>query len=1023
LNISRIFIERPIMTTIVMMGILLFGIVAYRALPVSELPNVDFPTIRVSASLPGASPETMASAVATPLEQQFSRIAGLDSVNSSNAHGETQITLQFKLTRNIDAAAQDVQAAISAAMHDLPQDMPSPPAFRKVNPADQPVLMLSLSSATLPLSTVDEYAETFLAQRISMIDGVAEVQVRGAQKYAVRIQLDPKALASRSIGIDEVASAIQSGNVNLPTGTLWGKNKAFSIKTVGELNNAADFRPLIVTYRNGSPVRLGDLAQVIDSVEDNKNYSWFNDKRAIGLSVLRQPGTNTVQVVQSVKDILPQYRALIPAAMSLDIMYDRSESIKDSIRDVQLTLLLALFLVVLVIFLFLRNLSATIIPSLALPLSLIGSFAVMYLFGYTLDNLSLMALTLCVGFVVDDAIVMLENIVRHMEQGESPRDAALKGSKEISFTIISMTLSLVAVFIPVLFMGGIVGRLLHEFAVTIVVAVLISGFVSLSLTPMLCSIMLRPAGQQKHGSIYQAFERFFDGMRSVYERSLRWTLHHRLATLITSFMFIATVAGLFLIIPKGFLPSGDTGVINCTTEAAQGISFDSMVKHQRAIAQIVQKDPNVDVVMSRVQGGEAGGMTIRLKPRGDRALSADEVIQELRPKLAAIPGIRAYMQNPPPIRIGGMQSKSQYQYTLQSPDIAQLYKYAPVMEAKLRELPGFQDVTSDLELKNPQVSLHIDRDKASALGLSAQKIEQTLGSSYSSRQVSTIYASNNTYSVIMELDPQYQMDPSALNLLYIRSPSGNLVPLSTLASMEKNLGPLSVNHLGQLPAVTVSFALAPGKSLGDALNDLEKTAGAVLPSTITGTAQGTAQAFESSMVGMGVLILLAILIIYGLLGVLYESYIHPITILSGLPSAGLGALLTLMIFRIDLNLYALVGVIMLIGIVKKNAIMMIDFALVAERRDGTAPEDAIFQGALVRFRPIMMTTLSALMATLPIAIGLGAGGETRRPLGLAVIGGLIFSQIVTLYITPVTYVYLDKLQSTVRSRLKKRQKM
>jgi HAE1 family hydrophobic/amphiphilic exporter-1 len=741
------------MTTIVMMFILLFGIVAYRALPVSELPNVDFPTIRVSASLPGASPETMASAVATPLEQQFSRIAGLDSVNSSNAHGETQITLQFKLTRNIDAAAQDVQAAISAAMHDLPQDMPSPPAFRKVNPADQPVLMLSLSSTTLPLSIVDEYAETFLAQRISMIDGVAEVQVRGAQKYAVRIQLDPKALASRSIGIDEVASAIQSGNVNLPTGTLWGKNKAFSIKTAGELNNAADFRPLIVTYRNGSPVRLGDLAQVIDSVEDNKNYSWFNDKRAIGLSVLRQPGTNTVQVVQSVKDILPQYRALIPAAMSLDIMYDRSESIKDSIRDVQLTLLLALFLVVLVIFLFLRNLSATVIPSLALPLSLIGSFAVMYLFGYTLDNLSLMALTLCVGFVVDDAIVMLENIVRHMEQGENPRDAALKGSKEISFTIISMTLSLVAVFIPVLFMGGIVGRLLHEFAVTIVVAVLISGFVSLSLTPMLCSIMLRPAEQQKHGSIYQAFESFFDGMRSIYERSLRWTLHHRLATLITSFMFIATVVYLFMIIPKGFLPSGDTGVINCTTEAAQGISFDSMVKHQQAITQIVQRDPNVDVVMSRVQAGETGGMTIRLKPRGERALSADEVIQELRPKLAAIPGIRAYMQNPPPIRIGGMQSKSQYQYTLQSPDIAQLYKYAPLMEAKLRELPGFQDVTSDLELKNPQVSIRIDRDKASALGLSAQKIEQTLGSAYSSKQVSTIYASNNTYNVIMELDP------------------------------------------------------------------------------------------------------------------------------------------------------------------------------------------------------------------------------------------------------------------------------
>ena len=1020
MNISRIFIERPIMTTIVMASILLFGIVAYRALPVSELPNVDFPTIRVQAKLPGASPETMASAVATPLEQQFSTIAGLDSINSSNAHQETEITLQFKLTRNIDAAAQDVQTAISAAMRNLPHDMPSPPAFRKVNPADQPVLMLSLSSATLPLSTVDEYAEAFLAQRISMIDGVAEVQVRGAQKYAVRIQLDPKALASRSIGIDEVASAIQSGNVNLATGTLWGQNKAVAITTAGELNNAAAFRPLIVAYRNGSPVRLGDLGQVIDSVEDNRNFSWFNDKRAIGLSVLRQPGTNTVQVVQAVKDILPQYRALMPASMDLDIMYDRSESIKDSIRDVQLTLLLALFLVVLVIFLFLRNFSATVIPSLALPLSLIGSFAVMYLFGYNLDNLSLMALTLCVGFVVDDAIVMLENIVRHMEQGETPRDAALNGSKEISFTIISMTLSLVAVFIPILFMGGIVGRLLHEFAVTIVVAVLISGFVSLSLTPMLCSTMLRPAEQQRHGRLYQIFERFLDGMRRVYERSLRWTLHYRRATLIVSFMFIAIVVYLSLVLPKGFLPSGDTGVINCTTEAAQGISFDSMVKHQQAITQIVQKDPNVDVVMSRVQGGETGGLTVRLKPRGDRALSADEVIQELRPKLAVIPGIQAYMQNPPPIRIGGLQSKSQYQYTLQSPDITALYKYAPVMETKLKELPGFQDVTSDLELKNPQVSLHIDRDKASALGLSAEKIEQTLGSAYSSGQVSTIYASNNTYNVIMELDPQYQMDPSALDLLYIRSPSGNLVPLSTVASMERNLGPLSVNHLGQLPAVTLSFALAPGKSLGDALNDLEKTAGAVLPSTITGTAQGTAQAFASSMAGMGLLILVAILIIYGVLGILYESSIHPITILSGLPSAGLGALLTLMIFHIDLNLYALVGIIMLIGIVKKNAIMMIDFALSAERRDGTAPEDAIFQGALVRFRPIMMTTLSALMATLPIAIGLGAGGETRRPLGLAVVGGLIFSQIVTLYITPVTYLYLDKFQSTVRNRFKKR---
>jgi hydrophobic/amphiphilic exporter-1 (mainly G- bacteria), HAE1 family len=1021
MNISHIFIKRPIMTTIVMMSILLFGIVAYRALPVSELPNVDFPTIRVTAKLPGGSPETMASAVATPLEQEFSRIAGLDSMNSSNAHGETQVTLQFKLTRDIDAAAQDVQAAISVAMRNMPQGMPSPPAFRKVNPADQPILLLSLSSAALPLSTVDEYAETLLAQRISMIDGVAEVQVRGAQKYAVRIQLEPKALASRGIGIDEVANAIQSGNVNLPTGTLWGKNKALTIKTAGVLNNAADFRPLIVTYRNGSPVRLEDLGQVIDSVENSRDYSWLNEKRAIGLSVLRQPGTNTVQVVQSIKDILPQYRALIPASMSLDILYDRSESIKDSIRDVQLTLLLALFLVVLVIFLFLRNFSATLIPSLALPLSLAGTFAVMYLFRYNLDNLSLMALTLCVGFVVDDAIVMLENIIRHMEQGESPRDAAFNGSKEISFTIVSMTLSLVAVFIPVLFMGGIVGRLLHEFAVTIAAAVLVSGFVSLSLTPMLCSFMLHPAGQQKHGWIYQVTERFFNGMRRFYERSLRWILRYRLATLLVSLVFIVTVAYLYIIVPKGFLPSGDIGVINCTTEAAQGISFESMVEHQLPISRIVQKDPNVDIVFSRVQGGETGSMTFRLKPRAERALSANDVIQELRPKLAAIPGILAYMQNPPSIRIGGLQSKSEYQYTLQSPDIVELYKYAPVMEAKLRELPGFLDVTSDLELKNPEVSIRIERDKASALGISAEKIEQALESAYSSKQVSTIYASNNAYKVILEIAPQYQMNPSDPNLLYIRSSSGNLVPLSTVASMQKSMGPLSVNHLGQLPAVTLSFALAPGKSLGDALNDLEKGASTVLPSTITGIAQGTAQAFQSSMVGMGVLILMAILVIYAVLGILYESFIHPITILSGLPSAGLGALLTLMIFHIDLNLYALVGVIMLIGIVKKNAIMMIDFALDAERKDGTAPEDAIFQGALIRFRPIMMTTLSALMATLPIALGLGAGGESRQPLGIAVVGGLIFSQIVTLYITPVTYLYLDNLQSTVRNHFRKPQ--
>jgi len=1004
------------MTTLVMLSFLVFGIVAYRALPVSELPNVDFPTIRVSASLPGASPETMASSVATTLESEFSNIAGIDSMTSTSSQGSTQITLQFKLNRDIDAAAQDVQAAISAATHHLPQDMDSPPSFRKVNPAESPIFFIALSSATLPLSTVDEYAENLLAKRISMIDGVAEVSVFGSQKYAVRVQVDPKALSARSVGIDEVIDAIQSGNVNLPTGTLWGKDKAYTIQSSGQLDDAAAYRPLIVAYRDGSPIRLGDLGRVIDSVENNKSASWFNDERSIILAVNRQPGTNTVEVVQAVRDILPGMRNLIPASVNLNVLYDRSQSIKDSIRDVQLTLLLALALVVLVIFLFLRNLSATIIPSLALPMSIVGTFAVMYLAGFNLDNLSLMALTLCVGFVVDDAIVMLENIVRHMEQGRSPLEAAFSGSKEISFTIISMTLSLVAVFIPVLFMGGIVGRLLHEFAVTIAVAVLISGLVSLSLTPMLCSIMLRSGEERSHGRTYQASERIFEAMRRGYEASLRLVMHHRLVTLGVSIIFLVGVVYLYFTMPKGFLPGGDTGMVTASTEAAQGTSFESMVNYQKKVARIIQSDPDVDVVMSSVGRGSSntGNLMIRLKPLSDRVLNADEVIQKLRPKLAAVPGIQVYLQNPPPIRIGGYQTKSQYQYTLQSPDIAELYHNAPLLQARLDKLPGFQDVTSDLQLKNPQVSVSINRDKASALGLSLLQIEQALGSAYSSRQVSTIYAPNNDYQVILELDPQYQTDPSALALLYIRASTGQLIPLSTVASLAGDVGPLSVNHLGQLPSVTLSYNLAPGKALGDAVGDVEKTARAILPDTITGSPQGTAQAFESSMTGLGVLILVAILVIYIVLGILYESFIHPLTILSGLPSAGIGALVTLMIFGVDLNLYALVGVIMLIGIVKKNAIMMIDFALDAERKEGKKPEEAIFQGALIRFRPIMMTTMAALMATLPIALGLGAGGESRRPLGLAVVGGLVFSQIVTLYITPVTYIYLDAFQTAVR---------
>lgn len=1008
------------MTTLVMAAILLFGIVAYRALPISDLPNVDFPTISVSANLPGASPETMASSIATPLEKQFSTIAGIDSMTSTNGLGITRITLQFNLNRDIDSAAQDVQTAIATATRQLPQNMPTPPTFRKVNPAEQPVLYIAMNTPTLPLSVVAEYAENLLAQRISMISGVAEVMVYGSQKYAVRARLNPKALAARSIGIDEVAAAIASGNVILPTGTLWGTHQAFTIQATGQLNNAAAYRPLIVAYRDGAPVRLGELGRVDDSVQNDKVAAWFNENRAIVLAILRQPGTNTIEVVQSIKDILPRFSQEIPASVKLDILYDRSVPIKESFRDVQFTLILALVLVIAVIFVFLRNLSATVIPSLALPMSIIGTFAVMYLCGYSLDNLSLMALTLCVGFVVDDAIVMLENIVRHMELGEGVLEASLNGSKEISFTILSMTLSLVAVFIPVLFMGGIVGRLLHEFAVTIAVAVLISGFVSLTLTPMLCSRFLRPPGQEKHGRLYQIFERFFEGMRRLYEISLTWALHYRLTTLIISFLFLAGVVGLYFITPKGFLPSEDTGQLICFTEAAEGISFDSMVEHQKKLAAIVREDPNVSNVMSSVgasgssPSSNTGRMTIRLKPRSERKLSADEVIQELRPKLATVPGIRIFIQNPPPINVGGLVTKSQYQFTLQSADINDLYRYAPTMEAKLKELPGFLDVTSDLQIKSPQVYVRIDRDKASALGLSAGQVEDALASAYSSRQVSTIYAPNNQYWVIIELEPEYQMDPAALSLLYVRSSTGSLIPLNTVASLERTVGPLTVNHLGQLPAVTTSFNLALGKSLGDAVEGVQKTARAVLPDTITGSLQGTAQAFKSSMAGLGILILVAILVIYIVLGILYESYIHPITILSGLPSAGLGALLTLLLFHIDLNLYALVGVIMLIGIVKKNAIMMIDFALSAERRDGRSPEQAIFQGALIRFRPIMMTTMSALMATLPIALGLGAGAESRQPLGMAVVGGLVFSQIITLYISPVIYIYLDQLQKWVR---------
>src|SRR6266545_3714105 len=829
MNISAPFIRRPVMTTLVMAGILVFGLMAYRRLPVSDLPNVDFPTINVSASLPGASPETMAAAVATPLEKQFSTIAGLDQMTSTSSLGGTNITLQFSLERDIDAAAQDVQAAISKTLRQLPQGI-IPPSYQKVNPADSPILYYALTTKTLPLSQLDEYGETFMAQRISMVQGVAQVLVYGPQKYAVRIQLDPKALTTRGLGIDEVAAAVAAGNVNLPTGILWGPHRAYTVQANGQLQDAAAFRPLIVAYRNGAPVRLADIGQVLDDVQDNKTAGWFNGTRAIVLAVQRQPGTNTVAVADGVRALMGSLQAQLPASVEVHNLYDRSVSIRQSLADVKGTLFLTLCLVVLVIFLFLRNVSATVIPSLALPLSIVGTFAAMALLGYSLDNLSMMALTLSVGFVVDDAIVMLENIVRHVEQGKRPLEAAFAGSREVGFTILSMTLSLAAVFIPVLFMGGIVGRLFHEFAVTIGAAILVSGVVSLTLTPMLCSRFLRPAGERRHGRLYAASERAYGRALRWYERSLVWVMARRPAALGFSAAILGATVVLFVLVPKGFLPSEDTSRIVATTETVEGTSFEAMVRHQSQVAAIVQQDPNVLGVMSSVGGGamNQGRMVLQLKPRAERELSADEVIRELSPKLAAVPGIRVFLQNPPPIRIGGQLTKSLYQFTLQSPEMA-------------------------------------------ALDVTAEQLERALYDAYGSRQISTIYTPTNQYWVVLELLPQFQRDLSTLTLLYVRSRTGSLVPLASIAKVTPSVGPLSVNHAGQLPAVTISFDLAPGVSLGSAVADVERAARATLPSSITTGFSGTAKAFQSSQTGLLFLLVLAVLVIYLVLGILYES--------------------------------------------------------------------------------------------------------------------------------------------------------
>lgn len=1017
MNLSELFIRRPVMTTLVMMGILIFGLMSYFLLPISALPNVEYPFISVSASLPGATPETMSSSVAAPLERQFTEIAGLNSFNSTSSTGSTNISLQFDFSRRVEDAAKDVQAAISAAAGQLPAGMPHPPTYRKVNPSVSPVLFLYMYSETQPISTVDEYAEVTVGQPISMINGVAQVQVFGQQQYAVRVQLDPRELASRGIGLTQVKTAIQQGNVNLPIGSLSGPYKSYTIQANGQLTDAASYRQLIVTYKNGAPVRLQDLGQVIDSEQNVKVSNLYSDdkvtnRHSVVLAVQPQPGANTVNIVDAIQKLLPTLREQVPKSIQMGIMYDRSQTIRASVNDVKFTLVLSVCLVVLVIFLFLRDITATLIPSLALPVAIIGTFAVMYLSGFSLDNLSLMALTLSVGFVVDDAIVVLENIVRYREMGESPLDAALKGSKEISFTILSMTLSLVAVFIPIMFMSGIIGKLFHEFAVTIAVAILVSGFVSLSLTPMLCSRFLG-SHQQKPNLVYRVSERAFDLLLQGYDWTLKPVLKYRLMTLIGSGILLVMTVYLFIIVPKGFIPTEDTGQLMANTKGAQDISFDDMRRHQQKVVEIIRQDPNIEAVDSIVGASgpnasvNSGRITIRLKPRSQRQLSADEIIQELTPKLRRVVGVKTFLRSPPAIPIGGQQTNSTYQFTLQSLNLQELRQYVPKLVDKVKTLPGLRDVDSDLQLSTPQIQVQVDHNKAATLGITAQEVEQTLSAAYGSSQVSTIYTPNDQFYVILEVKPEFQRDPSALSMLYVQSSTGKQVPLSAIANITQNVGPLTVTHVAQLPSATISFDTLPGTSLSQATDAIKQVASEMLPSTITPSFQGSAQTFQQSFNDLGVLLLVSILVIYLILGILYEDFIHPITILSGLPSAGFGALLTLLIFQVDLNLYSFIGIILLVGIVKKNGIMLVDFAIEAQRKEGKNSFDAIYAACLIRFRPIMMTTMAALIGTLPIALGTGVGSEARRPLGIAIVGGLLFSQILTLYLTPVFYTYME----------------